>query len=265
MLTHSAAWPKGGLSLFGSPMRLFLILALVALTTLIGCANHVKPSRTISAELPAVRQAETTPQTASAQSPQIVVTATHHSPPANFSHSIRSAIALSASQLVGARTLTSQGKQIAYDCAGVTRAIFLKHGIDLYSNVPRDPTANGVRVIYTHVQRHGTIHQGPIADPGDLVFFDNTWDFNGDGQLNDPLTHIGVVEQLEPDGTVVFISRVSGAIERYRMNLDWPHIHKTAEGRILNDYIRRKLPTDPEETNRLTGELFSAFGNRLIP
>ena len=51
--------------------------------------------------------------------------------------------------------------------------------------------------------------------PGDLVFFDNTWDYNGDGMANDPLTHVGIVERQEDDGTIVFISRVAGAIERY--------------------------------------------------
>jgi hypothetical protein len=95
------------------------------------------------------------------------------------------------------------------------------------------------------------------------VFFDNTWDFNGDGLLNDPLTHVGVVEQVESDGTVVFISRVADAIERYRMNLALPHVHQTAEGRILNDYIRRKRTTDPHEIDRLTGELFAFYGTRL--
>lgn len=246
-------------------MRLFLIFTLVTLTTLVGCARQGKTIHPFSPGPPVAHHLQTTPSRPEAPVPPLIVATTHHRLPTSFSPSIRSAIALSASQLVGTRSITSQGRQIAYDCAGVARAIFLEHGIDLYSDIPNDPKANGVKLIYSHVQRHGTLHQGPMADPGDLVFFDNTWDFNGDGQLNDPLTHVGVVEQVELDGTVVFISRVSGAIERYRMNLDQPHIHKTAEGRTLNDFIRRKLPTDPEETNRLTGELFSAFGNRLVP
>ncbi|OQW32228.1 MAG: hypothetical protein A4E19_19530 [Nitrospira sp. SG-bin1] len=177
----------------------------------------------------------------------------------------RSAIVESAAKLIGARTITSQGKRIAYDCAGVTRAIFLEHGIDVYRGAFHDPKGNGVRLIHNYVRRHGTVHQGPNVGPGDLVFFDNTWDFNGDGKLNDPLTHVGVVERLEPDGTVIFISRVAHAVERYRMNLTQPHVHKTAQGRVLNDYIRRKLSTDPGRTARLTGELFSFYGNLLDP
>jgi hypothetical protein len=58
---------------------------------------------------------------------------------------------------------------------------------------------------------------------------------------------------------------VAGAVARYRMNRSQPHIHKTAEGRVLNDYIRRKRPTDPDHTTRLTGELFSFYGNLLSP
>ena len=174
----------------------------------------------------------------------------------------RAAIVRTAAKLGGARTIEVNGRRIAYDCAGVTRAIFLQHGIDLYSG-SNDAKANGVRLIHTHVKQHGRFHRGPAVHPGDLVFFDNTWDYNGDGQANDPLTHVGIVERQEPDGTIVFISRVAGAVERYRMNIALPHVHKTAEGRLLNDYIRRKEIGDPMDVGHLAGELFAGFGTRV--
>ncbi|MCX5723191.1 MAG: NlpC/P60 family protein [Nitrospirae bacterium] len=175
----------------------------------------------------------------------------------------RAAIVRTATRLLGASTIEVNGRRIAYDCAGVTRAIFLEHGIDLYDSNARDPKANGVRLIYAHVRQHGTFHQGPMVDPGDLVFFDNTWDYNGDGKVNDPLTHVGIVERQEQDGTVVFISRVSGAVERYHMNLAFPHVHKTDDGKILNDYLRRKDTLNPANTGYLTGELFAQFATRV--
>jgi hypothetical protein len=175
----------------------------------------------------------------------------------------RAAIVRTAARLVGAHTIELNGRRIAYDCAGVTRAIYLEHGIDLYEGAPTNDRTNGVRLIYAHVKQHGKLHQGPVVHPGDLVFFDNTWDFNGDGLLNDPLTHVGVVEQVESDGTVVFISRVAGAIERSRMNLALPRVHQAADGRVLNDYIRRKRSGGPEEIGHLTGELFAFYGTRL--
>lgn len=176
----------------------------------------------------------------------------------------RTAIVHTATQLIGATTIDVHGRRIAYDCAGVTRAVFLDHGIDLYDSGVSDPNANGVRLIYAHMRQHGTLHHGPVAHPGDLVFFNNTWDYNGDGKANDLLTHVGIVERQEPDGTVVFISRVAGAVERYHMNLALPHVHKTTGGRILNDYLRRKDILDPANTDYLTGELFTQFATHAL-
>lgn len=219
--------------------RLVFIGFVIAIVTLVGCAS-VTPDQRYPQKLEGPRccqRVEATPR--------------------------RTAIVRTAARLVGARTIEVNGRRIAYDCAGVTRAIYLEHGIDLYDGGPTDSKANGVRLIYAHVRQHGALHQGPVVHPGDLVFFDNTWDFNGDGLLNDPLTHVGVVERVESDGTVVFISRVADAIERYRMNLALPHVHQTADGRVLNDYIRRKRTSDPGDIGHLTGELFAFYGTRL--
>ena len=162
------------------------------------------------------------------------------------------AIARAAARLVGARRIQAGNQLISYDCAGVTRAVYLSHGHDLYEGTGENGPANGVRLIYEHVRKHGRIHRGPAVRPGDLVFFDNTWDFNEDGRLNDPLTHAGIVEEVERDGTVVFISRVSNAIARYRMNVHAPNAFRDADGRILNDYLA------PQETGRSSGNrLFS--------
>lgn len=173
------------------------------------------------------------------------------------------AIVRTAAELVGARTIESGGRRIAYDCAGMTRAVYLAHGIDLYDGVHQKSQANGVRLIFDHVRAHGRIHRGPVVQAGDLIFFDNTWDADGDGVDNDPLTHVGVVEKVESDGTIVFISRVREAIERYRMNLAHPQTHRHPDGRVLNDYMRRKRWSDQKGTRYLTGELFAAFGTRL--
>jgi hypothetical protein len=220
-------------------MRFLFIMATIAIMTLVGCATQQteRPRASLPPERPCCRSVEGAPS--------------------------RSAIVRTAAKLVGAKTIQSNGRRIAYDCAGVTRAVFLKHGIDLYDGEPSDPYANGVRIIHSHVQEQGRFYQGPVVRPGDLVFFNNTWDYNGDGKVNDPLTHVGIVERQESDGTVVFISRVAGAVERYRMNLGLPHVHKTASGRILNDYLRRKDVSDPSNTRYLAGELFAQFATRL--
>lgn len=249
-------------------MRHIVIIVAITIGALTGCATPIqKPQQTVESANP--RQNSNT-NTAPLRSPILSqqppsLPHNHDSVPLLTSLPSRSAIVHSAVRLLGSKTITIQGRHLHYDCAGVTRAIFLEHGIDLYRSSHSGVNANGVRLIHNHVRQYGRLHKGTDVRPGDLVFFDNTWDFNGDGLLNDPLTHVGIVEQIEQDGTVTFISRVAGAVERYRMNLHQPHIHKTAEGRLLNDYIRRKRQTDPENTARLTGELFSFYGNLLSP
>jgi hypothetical protein len=221
--------------MYSSVGRMVFIGFIVALATLVGCATSTEDRpRRVPTESSCCKSVHTS--------------------------SRRADIVQTASKLVGATAIKVNGKWIAYDCAGVTRAIFLAHGIDLYGSGSPDPKANGVRLIHHHIRRQGTFHQGPVVRPGDLVFFDNTWDYNGDGMVNDPLTHVGIVERQETDGTVIFISRVAGAIQRYRMNLALPHVHRTVEGRVLNDYIRRKDFDDPAGTAYLTGQLFAAFG-----
>ena len=214
-------------------------MATIAIVTLVGCATQpAERSRaSLPTERPCCESVEGMPN--------------------------RSAIVRTAAKLVGAKTIVSNGRRIAYDCAGITRAVFLKHGIDLYDSSAVDSDANGVRIIYSHIEQYGTFHKGPAVRPGDLVFFNNTWDYNGDGKVNDPLTHVGIVERQELDGTVVFISRVANAVERYRMNLGLPHVHKSASGRILNDYLRRKDVIDHTNTRYLAGELFAKFATRL--
>ena len=161
------AFLSSGFSTCGETMRLFFITTTIATMTLVGCAAQVERTRTThSIERPCCQSVERAPS--------------------------RRAIVQTAAKLVGAKTIESNGRRIAYDCAGVTRAVFLRHGIDLYGNSENDPEANGVRHIYAHIQQQGTFHQGPVAHPGDLIFFNDTWDSNSDGKVNDPLTHVGL-------------------------------------------------------------------------
>lgn len=170
------------------------------------------------------------------------------------------ALAKTAVRFVGQSRIQVDGRNYAPDCSGFVRGVYASQRVDLYGGLGELDGGNGVGRIFTHVVEHGRIHYGPTVHPGDLVFFHNTWDFNRDGLPNDPLTHVGVVEKVDLDGTVVFVSSVSAGIERYRMNLKHPDTHKALDGRVLNDFLRRKHVGDARGTYYLAGRLFAAFG-----
>jgi probable lipoprotein NlpC len=169
-------------------------------------------------------------------------------------------LAKTAVRFVGQSRVQVGGRNYAPDCSGFVRGVYATQRVDLYGGLGELDGGNGVGRIFTHVLEHGRIHYGPTVHPGDLVFFHNTWDFNRDGLPNDPLTHVGVVEKVDLDGTVIFVSSVSAGIERYRMNLKHPNTHKTADGQVLNDFLRRKSVGDVSGTYYLAGRLFAAFG-----
>jgi peptidoglycan DL-endopeptidase CwlO len=153
------------------------------------------------------------------------------------------------------------GRPLPTECSGYLRGLYLLAGVDLFSEgLPSD---GGVRAMVRWVERHGVLHRHKVPSPGDLVFFDNSYDRNGDGRLNDRLTHAGIVEEVLADGTVLIIHSTNHGIVREPMNLFRPREEADGDGRRINAPLRRKTSRDPPRTPRLMSELFSGFGTVL--
>lgn len=164
-----------------------------------------------------------------------------------------------ARNLVGKSRIVVDGRRYPNDCTGLIAAVLDHVGMEALEHAR--PGDNAVTAIYRYAQRHGRIFEGGHPLPGDLVFFRQTYDQNRDGRTNDGLTHIGIVDDVEADGTVVVIHRVSRGVVRYRMNLANPDVRKDpASGRVLNDYLRN---SGPGRRELLTGQLFAAFATVL--
>jgi peptidoglycan DL-endopeptidase CwlO len=170
----------------------------------------------------------------------------------------RDAAVLAAQALVGRTRVVVAGKRYGDDCTGFVQAIYAPLGVDLLSG--GQPGDNGVTAMWRFAARHGRIFRGGRPLPGDLVFFEETYDLNRDGQRNDGLTHVGLVEDVEADGTVSIIHRVARGVVRYRMNLAAPTQLTAADGRRLNDWLRTEAPGSRP---RLTAELFAGFATLL--
>src|SRR2546422_9274670 len=103
------------------------------------------------------------------------------------------------------------------DCSGYLHALYERAHFDLFSEAR--PGDNGVRAIVRWGQRYGHLYRAQLAAPGDLGFFDNSYDRNGDRRLNDRLTHAGLVEQAVPDGTLLIVHATNHRLVGRAMDL----------------------------------------------
>src|SRR3954463_13466654 len=118
-------------------------------------------------------------------------------PPASRASALEAILAAARASL-GKSHPQVDGQPISTECSGFVRDLYARAGIDLFSE--GQPSDGGVRAIARWVERHGGMTREKLPAPGDLAFFDNSYDRNGDGRLNDRLTHVGFVEGVLAGG-----------------------------------------------------------------
>ncbi|WP_224246194.1 CHAP domain-containing protein [Hyalangium gracile] len=171
----------------------------------------------------------------------------------------RELVVATARALVGQPQVRVGGRAYPSDCTGLVEAVYSQAGVPLKGT--SKPGDNGVTAIYRYALNHGRVYNGGRPLPGDLVFFRETYDQNRDGRRNDGLTHVGLVDQVDADGTVTVIHRVKRGVVRYRMNLSKPGVGKDpSTGKVLNDTLRAP---GQGRSFALTGQLFVAYASVL--
>jgi hypothetical protein len=160
------------------------------------------------------------------------------------------------------------GERFNGDCTGFVEAVYEAEGIPLRALMRRaaPDERGGVAAAFRAVKSYGVVFGGgewPAA--GDLVFWHDTYDRNGNGRADDPFTHIGIVEYVV-DGTVVFVHRGGKGVARGAMNPERPR-EEAADGVRLNSAIRARNPR-LEGVPALAGALFAGYGRvdpRRVP
>jgi hypothetical protein len=177
--------------------------------------------------------------------------------------------------IASARTLIGQGPEsrvivngrtFVLDCIGTVSAIFYGMNVDVQRDFRRY-RGDGVSRLYQTLRAQNVLHRDALPRPGDIIFWDNTWDANGDGSLDDdPLTHAGVVMSVDADGTIHYVHEhvIKGVVVE-SMNLLRPRDYYSPQGRIINNAMamnsgisRRDNP--PHWTS---GDLWDSFGDIL--
>jgi len=153
-------------------------------------------------------------------------------------------------------------ERFAADCSGFAAAVYEAEGVPLRRLMARAAPGerSGVAAAYQAAKAFGVVFGGggQWPRPGDLVFFKDTYDRNRDGLLDDPFTHMGIVERVE-DGTVTFLHRGGRAVARGVLTRERPDARRDEAGRVLNTPLRDKHPRIAGAPV-LAGELFLAYG-----
>lgn len=256
------AMPASGQATLAAPLTLAPLAALAALAMLAGgCAGL--PGRRAASQAaalgsaPLIAPGETAPAGYLAGpaaglkglAPYLALPAAESYAPVPLT-SAQERIVAGGRTLVGKRPIVVNGVSYPDDCTGVARAAYAFAGVDLAAAFGRYG-GNGVRRIYLTVKDAGLLYAARYPAPGDLVFWDDTYDMNGNGKADDEYTHVGVVLSVAPDGGVEYLHhhyRLGPIIER--MNLVRPDDQGAhPDGGRVNAFMRmRGSPAGPGKT-----------------
>ena len=184
-------------------------------------------------------------------------------PAARGTEEIRRKLAEGGRYVLGKKELIIRGKRFNMDCTGTVLAIYYYAGIDLARDFNKY-TGNGVTRLYKSLEAEELLYDTRYPVTGDIIFWDNTYDRNEDGQWNDPLTHVGMVMNVSANGDVEYVHlNYRRGIIIENMNLRKPEVHQRLEKgqmRIINSPMRMKQAGTAHPDNWLSGQLFKIFG-----
>jgi hypothetical protein len=152
---------------------------------------------------------------------------------------------------------TSDGSNIHADAARYVSAIYELNDV----RIPADARTD-IPTLYRHCREKDATFQSSEPKPGDLVFFHNLEDANGDGRNNDWYTFVGLVERVRNSGTVSFLGYRDGEVRSYTMNLQQPDTPRSG-GQTVNSKLRPESSDDPPFTQHLAGQLFAGYCSLL--
>jgi hypothetical protein len=169
----------------------------------------------------------------------------------------RLAIVQYARSFLGKKDLAEESPGFRNDCSGLVLGVYggMGYPIEL-DHTRRSRTLSDT--MYRALHERGFTYVRFRPRPADLVFFKGTT-----GKSAQLVTHVGIVDGVLKDGTVVIVHYSSGSVSELRMNLLYPSVHKNGEGDVINDFLRRKSPQSLAGEKLLSGELFFSFGDAL--
>jgi hypothetical protein len=214
---------------------------------------HAPPPVVVSEPVSAEPETtEAAPDPLRAVLPDSLETALSRTPPLTGDPAIQEQLVRSARSLLDRRNIVVAGERVRHDCIGMVAAAYTMSGMDI---------THSISDLFEQAVAAGIAHNDKRPRPGDIVFFDDSYDKNRNGVRDDPFTHVTIVERVDAEGTITMI-HLGGKgkpVARRMMNLYHPDDKRDAAGNTINSTLRSVNGRDggPE----LTSQLFRGFGS----
>jgi hypothetical protein len=167
-----------------------------------------------------------------------------------------------AEESIGLKTVPYiKGINLTSDCIGFVRYVYYRAGLDLvkaYGN-----GRGGVSSLYDGLKKYDFIYDTRVPRPGDILFFDNTYDINRNKIWDDPLSHIAIVSKIGRHNTIYYVHFGQSGVEEGRINLFYPNTHafKQKDGSlyIVNSFLRRDRGEGYSKKEYISASFYRAF------
>lgn len=166
--------------------------------------------------------------------------------------------ASNSSSASSTQAASSQEKGSGSKAARYVATIYELNGVKLPLG-----TRDDIAAMYRHCREADAVFQSEKPAAGDMAFYHNVRDANGDGRNNDWYTHVGLVERVKSSGRVEILAYRDGEVRKITMDLEHPDASKTRHGHVANSRLRQKHEGDPPFTQYLAGQLFAGYCSLL--
>ena len=166
-----------------------------------------------------------------------------------------------AHDLIGVDRLFVGGTEYRDDCTGAVLAVYAGAGINLGARF-HQYRGNGVARLFQMMRDHRLYYPADarlLPAPGDIVFFDNTFDRNGNRRWDDSLTHMALVVAVDRSGTISYLhNHLQRGVIIEQMNLGYPD---SAE---LNAPLLQRVSPRDGSGRWLASHLVRGFGRAFL-
>lgn len=169
-----------------------------------------------------------------------------------------------ARESIGLQTIPPvDGRHFTSDCIGFVNYVYYRAGFDIFKAYGKG--YGGVDSLYDGMEKYGFVYREKQANPGDIVFFDNTYDVKGRKRWDNPLSHVGIIVGNGRFDTLNFIHFANRGVQEGHLNLYYPDTYavKLSDGDLytINSFLRVDRGEGYPKKDYVTAYFYRAFAH----